>query len=142
MAHLLHAPARSLPAAQVSSPAMPVSPQHSTSSEDVEMQEEEEGEEEAASESEEEGAAPPGSRIRLRAGGAAEQLVLAALAGSFGRCWAPATPAIPCNLPPACLLPAAGAGGYQSAGTRHLKGWTHFRAAEAEVPDMLVEEEE
>ena len=36
------------------------------------------------------------------------------------------------------VLPA----GYKSEGTRHLAGWTNFRAAEADVPDMLVPEEE
>lgn len=32
--------------------------------------------------------------------------------------------------------------GCKSEGTRHLAGWTNFRAAEADVPDMLVPEEE
>jgi hypothetical protein len=48
---------------------------------------------------------------------------------------------------PACFLLCAPAtpgpaGGYQSAGTRHLVGWTNFRAAEADVPNMMVAEEE
>ncbi len=34
------------------------------------------------------------------------------------------------------------AGGYRSEGTRHLAGWTHFREAEADLPDMLVPPEE
>lgn len=32
--------------------------------------------------------------------------------------------------------------GYKSEGTRHLAGWTNFQAAEADVPDMLIPEEE
>lgn len=32
--------------------------------------------------------------------------------------------------------------GYKSEGTRHLAGWTNFRAAEADVPDMLVPQDE
>jgi len=54
-------------------------------------------------------------------------------------------PQPPASLPMshrALLIFALAAGGYQSEGTHHLKGWTNFRPAEAEVPDMLVAEDE
>jgi hypothetical protein len=34
------------------------------------------------------------------------------------------------------------AGVYRSQGTGHLQGWTNFQAAEADVPNMLVAEDE
>lgn len=51
--------------------------------------------------------------------------------------WAPLALPTPCPHPP--LAPP---GAYRSEGTRHLAGWTHFRPAEAEQPNMLVAEEE
>lgn len=44
--------------------------------------------------------------------------------------------------PEAAAAAAVAAAGYKSEGTRHLAGWTNFRPAEADLPDMAVPEDE
>ena len=107
--------------------------------EEEEEEEEEEGKEEASEESEEE--ASEESEEEARPGAACCGRPALPCPPACRR--TPLPPRVPlsvaCCPPCACTVPA---GGYKSEGTRHLAGWTNFRAAEPDVPDMMVPQEE